>query len=194
MITLPSSTMNMTGLLRLEARVELRERFGSPRSTRSRERPAAASAIMTSEASRARLSSSTLTPGSPKKPRLRPSVAALTNFRTVASGTCRTAAIRRDCNLALAGVMSGSMPEPGGDGVDGNIAAVNPGLYGRSSLRIAAAAAATFFARSGFVGPRLANVVARVVGGRGRRGSRMEVLAPVKPCAASREPTTRRCG
>ena len=37
---------------------------------------------------------------------------------------------------------------------------VSPGLYGRSSFRIACAAALTFLARSGLVGPRLANVVA----------------------------------
>ena len=65
-----------------------------------------------------------------------------------------------DCSAALAGEMSGSMPEP--DVVTastGMSPIVRPGLYGPSSLRIAVAAAVTFFARSGFVGPRLANVV-----------------------------------
>ena len=37
---------------------------------------------------------------------------------------------------------------------------VRPGLYGPSSLRIAAIAASTFLASCGLVGPRLANVVA----------------------------------
>ena len=64
--------------------------------------------------------------------------------------------------------MSGSMPEPEVvTASTGMSSIVRPGLYGPSSFRIAAAAALTFFARSGFVGPRLANVVAAgVVGGR----------------------------
>ena len=37
---------------------------------------------------------------------------------------------------------------------------VSPGLYGRSSLRIACALSETSFARSGLVGPRFRKVVA----------------------------------
>ena len=69
--------------------------------------------------------------------------------------------MRRDWSAAFAGEMSGSIPEP--DVVTastGMSCTVRPGLYGRSSLRIAAEAVRTFLSRSGFVGPRLAKVVA----------------------------------
>ena len=57
--------------------------------------------------------------------------------------------------------MSGSMPEPEVVTASTGMSwIVRPGLYGRSSFRIAAAWAFTFLARSGFVGPRFANVVA----------------------------------
>src|SRR5664279_5391374 len=107
------------------------------------------------------LSSSTLTPGSPKKLHERPSVFCLTSFCTVASGRCRTAATRADCSAAYAGEMSGSIPDA--EVVTASTGIwwiVRPGLYGPSSLRIAAAAAFTFVARSELVGPRFANVVA----------------------------------
>ena len=56
--------------------------------------------------------------------------------------------------------MSGSMPEPEVvTASTGMSPIVRPGLYGRSSFRIARAALWTFFARSGFVGPRFAKVV-----------------------------------
>ena len=57
--------------------------------------------------------------------------------------------------------MSGSMPEPEVVTASTGMSwIVRPGLYGRSSFRIACALRATCFARSGFVGPRLAKVVA----------------------------------
>ena len=57
--------------------------------------------------------------------------------------------------------MSGSMPDPDVVTASTGMSPIaRPGLYGPSSFRIAAAAAWTFFARSGFVGPRFAKVVA----------------------------------
>jgi hypothetical protein len=56
--------------------------------------------------------------------------------------------------------MSGSIPEPEVVTASTGMSwIVKSGLYGPSSFRIASAAASTFFARSGFVGPRLAKVV-----------------------------------
>src|SRR5260221_1624449 len=68
---------------------------------------------------------------------------------------------------------------------------VSPGLYGPSSFRIAAAAAATFFARSGFVGPRFANVVAPALyAGAVAEGRSWKYCGFANDCAASLEPTT----
>ena len=68
-ITLPISTMNMTGLRNERPRVELPERVADRRERRCRARRCSASAWSSCvSSSRARLSSSTFTPGSPKKP------------------------------------------------------------------------------------------------------------------------------
>ena len=57
--------------------------------------------------------------------------------------------------------MSGSIPEPEVVTASTGMSPIfRPGLYGPSSFRIAAAAAFTFLASSGLVGPRFANVVA----------------------------------
>ena len=61
--------------------------------------------------SRARLSSVTLTPGSPRTPRARPSVWSSTSARTRASGSRRTRATRLAWMRALASEMWGSTPE-----------------------------------------------------------------------------------
>ena len=69
--------------------------------------------------------------------------------------------MRFDCSAAYAGEMSGSMPEPEVVTASTGMSPITrPGLYGRSSFRIARAAAWTFLARSELVGPRFANVVA----------------------------------
>ena len=68
---------------------------------------------------------------------------------------------------------------------------LRPGLYGRSSFRIAAARSRTAFARSGFVGPRFANVVAAALySGAVADGRGWKYCGFVKACAASFEPTT----
>ena len=68
---------------------------------------------------------------------------------------------RGDVVIVEAGEMSGSIPE---DDVvtasTGMSPIVRPGLYGRSSFRIAWAFCETSLARSGLVGPRFKNVVA----------------------------------
>ncbi len=62
--------------------------------------------------SSARLSSSTLTFGSPRKPSWRPSVWSATSARTAATGSPRSRATRSTCSAAYAGEMYGSRPEP----------------------------------------------------------------------------------
>src|ERR1019366_1720268 len=61
--------------------------------------------------SRARLSCSTFTPGSPENPSPRPCVYRATSDITRASGSLRTAAMRWAWMSALAGEMSGSIPD-----------------------------------------------------------------------------------
>ncbi len=117
MITLPSSTMNITGFLNWrrgssfgnESRIAVR--------TISREKTLLRLALVTGDgavgigatvvdiyvppsSSSARFSSRTLTPGSPKKPHERPVVFWSISFCTVASGTFRLAAIRRAWSCA----------------------------------------------------------------------------------------------
>ena len=162
-ITLPSSTMNITGFRACVRGSSFGNESRIAASTSSREKtlPLARAITCPPSWSRARLSSRTLTPGSPRKPRLRPSVLSWISFCTVASGRCRTAATRCDCSVAFAGEMSGSIPEAEVvTASTGMSPIVEPGLYGPSSFRIACAATVTFFARSGFVGPRFAKVVA----------------------------------
>src|SRR5262249_10627234 len=62
--------------------------------------------------SRARLSASTLTRGSPSKPRKRDSVWSPTSWRTRSSGRLRALATRGTWNNAAAGEMCGSSPPP----------------------------------------------------------------------------------
>src|SRR5262249_2019519 len=84
----------------LEPRVELREGGGD----RARHDVAGEDARRLARhhafPSRARLSRSTLTPGSPKNPHERPVVYSAIRCWTVVSGRWRTAAIRRDCSWA----------------------------------------------------------------------------------------------
>ena len=103
-MTLPSSTMNITGFFSCSRGSS----FGNESPDR-RERELAredARALgrghhyFPPSLSSARLSSSTLTPGSPKKPSERPSVFCLISFCTVASGRWRTAATRCACSAA----------------------------------------------------------------------------------------------
>ena len=60
----------------------------------------------------ARLRSSTLTAGSPRMPRVRSSVCALTSRSTVERGRCRSRATRGAWSLAFATVIAGSRPLP----------------------------------------------------------------------------------
>ena len=77
------------------------------------------------------------------------------------------------------------------DGVDRDVADREPGLYGRSSFRIAVARCRTAFARSGFVGPRFAKVVAAALySGAVAEGRGWKYWGFVKACAASFDPTT----
>src|SRR5262249_25662017 len=130
------------GVLQLRARVELRKRVADRGEHEVARENAGAVGRHHAPASRssARFSSSTLTPGSPKKPRLRPSVFRSISLWTVASGRWRTAATRRDWRRAYAGEMSGSIPEP--DVVTASTGmprTVSPRSYGRSSSRTARA-------------------------------------------------------
>ena len=177
-------------VLELQPRVELRERVADRGEHELAREDAGACLVASAPAqsarrrrhhssgsSSARLSSSTLTPGSPKKPQERPSVFLLDQLL---HGRERQVAHRRDparLERALAGEMSGSMPEP--DVVTASTGMswiVRPGLYGRSSSRIACAAA---FDVLGEVGVRRPEVgegrAAGVVGGRGRRRALVEV-------------------
>src|SRR5581483_8787076 len=89
--------------------------------------------------------------------------------------------------------MSGSIPEP--DVVTastGMSPIVRPGLYGRSSFRIESALPRTNVARSGFVGPRLSNVVpAALYAGAVADGRSWKYRGHVNDWAASFEPTIR---
>src|SRR5262249_58545689 len=98
-------------VVRLQTRVELRERIADRREHKVAVPHVCRAAChqVPCSLSSARLSSRTFTPGSPKKPSVRPSVFSETSFCTVASGRWRTAATRRDCSCAYAGGMSGSM-------------------------------------------------------------------------------------
>ena len=124
-ITLPSSTMNITGFLNWSRGSSFGNESRIAASTSSREKTLARLArhlLFLSSLSRARLSSSTLTPGSPKKPRPRPSVFSEISFCTVASGRWRTAAMRRAWSCAYAGEMSGIDPRRRGrDRVDRDV-------------------------------------------------------------------------
>src|SRR6476660_9331203 len=88
--------------------------------------------------------------------------------------------------------MSGSIPEPEVvTASTGMSCTVRPGLYGDSSFRIDFAWASTFFARSGLVGPRFANVVAPALyAGEVADGRSWKYFGFVKSWAARREPTT----
>ena len=179
-ITLPISTMNMTGLRHCSARVELRERVADRGDDDVAREDAAGCACHQAfcSLSSARLSSSTLTPGSPRKPSERPSVLSSISCSTARAAGCADGgdAARLELGVGRRDVRVDARARRR-HRVDGDVADRRaPGCTGRSSLRIAAAAAWTFLARSGFVGPRFANVVrAGVVGGRGRRGARVEV-------------------
>ena len=67
--------------------------------------------MTTPEASKAMLSRSTLTRGSPITPRTRPSIAASTRARTLSSGTPRALATAATCASAFSGEICGSSPE-----------------------------------------------------------------------------------
>ena len=101
-ITLPISTMNITGLRHCRRGSSFGNESRIAATTMSREKMLAAARAITAfcSLSSARLSSRTLTPGSPKKPSERPSVLSSISCWTVASGSLRTAAIRRDCSCA----------------------------------------------------------------------------------------------
>ena len=90
-------------VLQLQPRVELRERVPDRRERELAREDAGALRVPSTclPLSRARLSSSTLTPGSPKKPqRAAVGVLARSAAATVASGRWRTAATRRACSCA----------------------------------------------------------------------------------------------
>ena len=193
-MTLPSSTMNITGFLSCRRGSSFGNESLTAASASSREKmlDAMRAIYCPPSLSSARLSSSTFTPGSPKKPNDRPSVFCSISFCTVASGRCRTAATRRDCSAAYAGEMSGSIPEP--DVVTASTGMswiVRPGLYGpraSGSPRVVAHVLRESRARRAEVRERRAG---GVVGRRGRRRPLVEVAAAlVNACAASFEPTT----
>ena len=142
-ITLPSSTMNMTGLRNWRPRVELRERVArSPRATMSREKMLARAAChqrpllverevelehvhagLAEEAERAPVG--VLVDQLLRRARERQAAHRRRRARTAAR--------------AYAGEMCGSMPEPEVvTASTGMSPIVRPGLYGRSSFRIAA--------------------------------------------------------
>ena len=88
-MTLPSSTMNITGFRTCERGSSFgnESRIAARTSSREKTLPRApAIGYLPPRWSRARFSSRTLTPGSPKKPRLRPSVLSSISFCTVAKG------------------------------------------------------------------------------------------------------------
>ena len=158
-ITLPSSTMNITGF-----RICCRgSSFGNESltaaRTMSREKMLPLACHYGPSLSSARLSSRTLTPGSPRKPRLRPSVLSSISCSTVraelADAAMRApgAGVRRRDVRVDAGAR-------GRDRVDRDVADREARVVRALELQDRRAAALTFFARSGFVGPRLANVVA----------------------------------
>ena len=181
-ITLPSSTMNMTGFRTWLPRVELRERVADrgehdvPREDALRLAGHYCLRLRVEcevelEHVHARLAEEAR--GSGRRCSRRSAA------RRSRAGVPRTAATRRACRCAYAGEMSGSMPEPRGrDGVHGDVADRQAaGCTGRSSFRIAAAAVLTFLASSGLVGPRFEKVVRAGVVGR-RRGGRALVEVP----------------
>ena len=87
-ITLPSSTMNITGFLNCFRGSSFGNESRIAATVRSREKMLELwrAIYCPVSLSRARLSSSTFTPGSPKNPRLRPSVFSEISFCTVESG------------------------------------------------------------------------------------------------------------
>src|SRR5262249_32999535 len=111
---------------------------------------------------------------------------------TVVSGRWRTDAMRRDWSAAYAGEISGSMPEPDGTTASTGMPwIVSPGLYGRSSFRIAVTFCATSFARAGLVGPRFEKVVpSALYGGEVADGRSWKYCGFAKLCAARDDPTT----
>ena len=143
--------------------------------------------------SSARLSSRTLTPGSPKKPSQRPSVLLVDQLlRRAPAERPRSLATRAACSCAFAGRdVRVDARGGGGDRVDGDVADREPGVVRALELEDRPALLATAFARSGFVGPRFAKRRRRRrCRPARRRGARVEVLRLVNACAASCEPTT----
>src|SRR5262249_56988664 len=89
--------------------VELQERVADRRADdRACEQALASVAHCDTSRSRARLSSSTSTPGSPRKPSDRPSVYLSTSSSTRCLESPRTEATRAACERAFAGEMSGA--------------------------------------------------------------------------------------
>ena len=128
------------------------------------------------EESRARLSSSTLTRGSPKKPNCRPSRVIRDERLTALTLTPRARATRATCCAAVAGEISGSSPEP--DEVtmsDGHLPAHRRVLCNGAVDRLRDERVRELAIRRALVGAGRRGVIVAVA--RGRR-ARMEVLAP----------------
>ena len=130
-MTLPSSTMKITGL-RTSVRGSSFRKESPDRRARTISRVNRLSergGHRAVSSSSARLSSSTLTPGSPKKPMKRPSVASSISSWTRSSGRPRTSATARRLQLGVGRrdvrVDAGA---GGGDGVDGDVADLEAGV------------------------------------------------------------------